>query len=70
MRVQVRHKTNGNGRVIPTKAIIQEVSTVYSANRIKTSSGDIWEVVPFRSAKGTKENESPFESLPKFMTVR
>jgi len=68
MRVLVRHKTDNNGRVIPAGHIIQEVAEQYVGNKLKTSSGDVWEVVPFRNMKGQNFKEGV--EVPEFMTVR
>lgn len=51
--VLVKHETyykrNGLSSTRLARAIVQNIVHVYSSNKIRTSSGDVWSVVPCNS---------------------
>ena len=46
MRIIIRKRSNGNGRLVKSRDDVQEVVAVYMHGAVKTASGDIWECKP------------------------
>lgn len=55
MNILVTHRSNGNGKLVKGRPVIQQVTQVYDNGQVKTESGDIWSVKPCISNNASLE---------------